>query len=88
MTAAAGGGGGRGSILRKSCGGTASNGSSFPPTPPSNLLLRRPHPHPPTWFNIFPHAAILRTGNPSELVLCTLAAYTGILVALLRGPVH
>ncbi|KDR70362.1 hypothetical protein GALMADRAFT_144666 [Galerina marginata CBS 339.88] len=36
-----------------------------------------------TWFNIFPHAAILRSGNTAELVLSTLAACTGILVSLL-----
>ncbi|KAF8636152.1 hypothetical protein AX17_003747 [Amanita inopinata Kibby_2008] len=34
-----------------------------------------------TWFNVFQHADIVRVGNRPELVICTLAATTGLFTA-------
>ena len=36
-----------------------------------------------TWFNIFTHADVVRTGNTAELVLCTLAAVVGLLTSII-----
>jgi len=35
-----------------------------------------------TWFNVFAHADIVRTGNRAELVLCTLAAVVGLFTSM------
>ena len=36
-----------------------------------------------TWFNIWQHADVVRTGNRPELILSTIAACTGILTSLI-----
>ncbi|KAF8706307.1 hypothetical protein AX14_013806 [Amanita brunnescens Koide BX004] len=36
-----------------------------------------------TWFNVFPYADVVRTGNRAELVLCTLAAVVGLFTSMI-----